>query len=284
MKFKSFTKYRNIVPFSILFCIANASNVYAYTPNAIDAVDATDLAYLQSTHDATTLNPVVNPALTTRESSVSSYETADSGMSGGPVREVVFVGSSTIAYWSAAPEDLVTDMKDVGTNTEMSLVNRAMGGSVLAEQLYYFDRLVLPHTPKVVAFYCANDIDDKTTDYIFELIRYYEYKIHAAWPNTVFCIVSFNPSISTQAIIDSKIRPMNTILSEWADYRPNTEFVNSFDALINTNGTLNTSLFRVDGLHLNSTGYQLIKPIYKIKINDILHMTKGYPVMRVTGF
>jgi lysophospholipase L1-like esterase len=166
----------------------------------------------------------------------------------------------------------------------MSLVNRGMGGSLLAQQIYYFDRLVVPHAPKVVAFYCANDVDNETTEYVWELIRYYEYKIHTAWPNTVFCIASMNPSISSQAIIDSKIKPVNTILSDWAAYRPNTEFINSFAVLMNANGTLNTSLFRVDGLHLNSTGYQLIKPVYKIKINDVLHKIKGYPVMRITGF
>ena len=95
------------------------------------------MPYLQAKYDATTLNPAVNTAITVKESRVTGYETADLSMVGGKVREVVFVGSSTIDYWSQSPENLVADMKDTGTNTEMSLVNRGMGGSVGTANLLF---------------------------------------------------------------------------------------------------------------------------------------------------
>lgn len=193
MKHKLFLKSYVQNNFLLIAGLLISSSIFAYTPNSTDAVDAVDYAYLQDKYNATTLNPAVNTDILLKESRVTGYETADLSMVDGMVREVVFVGSSTIDYWSSSPEDLVADMKDTGTNTEMSLVNRGMGGSILAQQIYYFDRLVVPHAPKVVAFYCANDVDNETTEYVWELIRYYEYKIHTAWPNTVFCIASVNP-------------------------------------------------------------------------------------------
>ena len=92
----SFLDIKKISRLLLIGILAFTTNAFAYTPNSTDAVDATDYAYLKAKYDATTLNPAVNTAITAKESRVEGYETADLSMVGGMVREVVFVGSSTI--------------------------------------------------------------------------------------------------------------------------------------------------------------------------------------------
>ncbi len=61
---------------------------------------------------------------------------------------IVFIGSSSIRRW-----DLKKSFPD------LDLINRGFGGSVIADSIRYFDRIVTPLKPRTVVLYAGdNDI------------------------------------------------------------------------------------------------------------------------------
>src|ERR1051326_7541244 len=82
------------------------------------------------------------------EPDIQKFEAADRA-SPPKIGGIVFVGSSSIRFWD-------TDRFFPG----MGVVNRGFGGSELADSVYYFDRIVLPHKPKTVVLYSGgNDLN-----------------------------------------------------------------------------------------------------------------------------
>ncbi|HEX7631381.1 MAG TPA: hypothetical protein VF388_04550, partial [Lacunisphaera sp.] len=62
---------------------------------------------------------------------------------------VVFVGSSSIRFWTTLAEDFP------GVPT----INRGFGGSEMADSAFYADRIVIPYQPRLVVVYAGeNDI------------------------------------------------------------------------------------------------------------------------------
>lgn len=63
---------------------------------------------------------------------------------------ILFVGSSIFRLWTTLQEQMAP----------LPVLNRAFGGSRTAEQLHYFDRVVLPYRPRLIVYYCgSNDIN-----------------------------------------------------------------------------------------------------------------------------
>lgn len=260
-------------------------SLFAYSPNSTDLVDPVDYPYLQAKYAAQlSTDPTVNTGttggvsnlsiLTAKDATIAQMVTSNAQLSGGPVRDILFIGSSTIQYWSMSPENLASDMLPL-----TSIVNNGLGGSVLIQQIHAFASLVTPHQPKVVVLSCENDITTDAVDVIFDKIRYLGYKIHEAFPNAIIYLVSFKAAPSTAALIDSKIKPLNALLKEYARIRPQTEFINTFDALMNANGTVNSTLYSVDNLHLNSAGYQVIAPVFRIPLIQSMDLKNGKPTI-----
>jgi lysophospholipase L1-like esterase len=285
MKTKLISFYQHVCILIIAY-LAFSVNSFAYNPNSTDLVDPVDYPYLQAKYAAQlSTDPSVNTGstggvtdlsiLTAKDATIAQMLTSNAQLSGGPVRDILFIGSSTIQYWSMSPENLATDMLPL-----TSIVNNGIGGSVLIQQIHAFNSLVQPHQPKVVVLYCENDITTDDINVIFEKIRYVGYMVHSAFPNAIFYIVSYKPSPVYASIIDSKIRPLNVLLKNYASFRPQTKFINIFDALMSANGTSpNSSLFRADNLHLNSAGYQVIAPIFRIPLIQSMDLKNGKPTI-----
>lgn len=168
-----------------------------------------------------------------------------------PGTSIVFTGSSTIALWD---KKLYSDM------SPLPVIRRGISGSGMTDLIYYFERMIKPVQPKVAVLYCENDIGSGT-NHIYELFRYYEYLYHSEFPNSVLYIVSLKPSVARKHLIP-QVKEINSLLKEYAEIRPYTEYINIFDAMV-PNGVLDESLFRLDGLHLNDKGYSLWSTIIK---------------------
>ncbi len=67
-----------------------------------------------------------------------------------PDNAVVFTGSSIFRFWATLSRDMAP----------MPVVNRSFGGARTWEVLHFFDRIVLPCRPAMIAYYCgSNDIE-----------------------------------------------------------------------------------------------------------------------------
>ena len=80
---------------------------------------------------------------------IAAFEAADK-KNPPPSRGIVFVGSSSIRFWTTLALDF----------PGLPVINRGFGGSEIADSVRYADRIVLPYKPKMIVFYAGtNDIN-----------------------------------------------------------------------------------------------------------------------------
>ena len=159
---------------------------------------------------------------------------------------IVFFGSSSFRLWERLADDL--DIPDA--------LNLGFGGSTLEACTYYFERLVLPHTPKAIFLYAGdNDIgngsDAETVLQHFETLLA---KIDQHLPGIPVFPLSIKPSpfrVEHLATIAEVNRGMARIAAE----RPNTRFIDISGIMLRPDGTPDASLFKDDMLHMNDAGY-----------------------------
>lgn len=162
--------------------------------------------------------------------------------------DVVFVGSSSIRMWRT----LANDFPDV------RVLNRGFGGSHLEDSVFYFDRLVLPHTPRVVVLYAGeNDISaGMTPERVLADFRAFRARLHEALPATRLIYLSCKPSPSRARHRDG-MRKTNDLIAAECAADPLATFVDIFTPMLDAVGEPRAELFITDRLHMNAAGYAL---------------------------
>ena len=117
--------------------------------------------------------------------SIRSFEKADQE-SRPRARRLLLTGSSSIRKW---------DLQKSFPGKQM--INRGFGGSELSDAILYFDRIVLPHDPRVVFLFAGdNDIErGKSAQQVVEDYKAYSQLIREKAPNTRFAFISIKPSL-----------------------------------------------------------------------------------------
>ncbi|MCC8155082.1 MAG: hypothetical protein LIP01_13345 [Tannerellaceae bacterium] len=99
---------------------------------------------------------------------------------------VLFIGSSTFTRWG--------NVADYFPNS--ITVNRAFGGSMLCDQIYFFDKVVKPFNPKQVVIYTGdNDLNNTSTtpeEYMEDVICMTRL-IHYHFPEAKILFTSIKP-------------------------------------------------------------------------------------------
>lgn len=228
--------------FSDLFSINLEENEW---PDSA-TVNESDFSYLKEKYI------LDSAALSSFENSVQAFERYDK-LRDPITRDIVFAGSSSIGIWNTLSADM----------SPLPVLGRGFGGSTILENIFYFNRIMLPYQPKICVFYCENDIGSSTQT-IFELMKYYEYLFHSKFPYSELFIVSYKPSIARKKSL-SHIREVNNLIKDYFESKTNTGFIDIFNPMMVTNDSVDASLFIEDNLHMNSKGYAIwtsvIKPI-----------------------
>ncbi|MFT4834062.1 MAG: lysophospholipase L1-like esterase [Flavobacteriaceae bacterium] len=169
---------------------------------------------------------------------------------------VLFVGSSSFRIWKNVADDL----------GDKRIVNNGFGGSHFSDLIYYMEELVFAYQPRAIFIYEGdNDFGDNKS--IEETMRdaksAYE-MIRQKMPEVPVYFVSPKPSVLRAHLSESYI-VFNQWLNYWVQDKPNTYFVDVWNPMMKTDGTLDESLFLEDNLHMNAKGYaiwtKVIKPI-----------------------
>ena len=189
---------------------------------------------------------------------IKEYKRQDSVSFPKP-NSIVFVGSSSFAFWKTIQSDL----------PEFQVVNRGFGGSELSHAIMYADQIILPYKPKQVVIYSGeNDIavgnvnaDSVKTRFLklFNLIR-------KNLPKASILYVSIKPSPSRQHLMPEMAKA-NSLIAEFLKKKKNTKFINIYPLMLDANGNPRKELFVDDMLHMNSQGYAIwvktLKPYLK---------------------
>jgi lysophospholipase L1-like esterase len=178
---------------------------------------------------------------------IAAFEAADRmamPASGG----VLFLGSSSIRFWSTLVEDF----------PGVPVINRGFGGSLIADSLHYADRIALPYAPRTIVFYAGdNDIAaGRTPAQILADFQALVTHVHARLPQTRILFISIKPSILRWPTID-RIREANRLIRAYTAASPMLGFVDITPAMLGPDGRPRPELFRPDRLHMTRAGYAI---------------------------
>ncbi|MCC6483597.1 MAG: hypothetical protein IT209_02015 [Armatimonadetes bacterium] len=165
-----------------------------------------------------------------------------------PKEGILFLGSSSIRAWKS----LETDFRG------LPVFNRGFGGSIIKDSTALADRLVFPYKPRMIVFYAGdNDVAaGHSASQIVEDFAQFVDTVHAKLPGTRIVFVSIKPSPSRWKF-QGVMREANERIFAMTLRNPNLDFVNVFDAMLDTNGQPRKDIFTSDMLHMNAKGYAL---------------------------
>ncbi len=177
---------------------------------------------------------------------ISAFEAQD-GASPPPQNAVVFVGSSSIVYWSSLAQDMAP----------LAVIQRGFGGSKIYEALFYADRIVWPYRPRaIVMFSGSNDLaepEPKDAEAVVQGFVDFVVATRARLPDVDIHYISITPTRARWAMRE-QVEAANARIKAICDGDARLYFIDTAAATMR-DGAPNDALFREDGLHLNAEGY-----------------------------
>ena len=193
----------------------------------------------------------VSPYETRINTLAKQYQSAEKG-------GVLIMGSSTMDYWA----DWQTDIGNrLGYNV-------GIGGTIVEDWLYAYDKLVKPFNPSTILIYLGgNNINNMghTGQYAESLMENLLNKMHADFPNAkIYYIYSMAvPSCYRGGKFNYEY---GQFIEEMKKLVADTDWLNGIDTFtsLTKDGEARKDLYRDDGIHLNEKGYDIFAQI----IND----------------
>lgn len=166
---------------------------------------------------------------------------------------VLFVGSSTIRFWTQLPQDF----RDVPV-----LINRGFGGSTMADCQVFVKQLVLQYRPRQVFVYAGdNDLaEGRSPQQVLESFEGFAAAVRAELPDTRIAYISIKPS-PLRAELMPKAREANALLAAYVRTLPNSDYIDIFTPMLDAQGAPRADLFGPDRLHMSSAGYALWRSV-----------------------
>lgn len=203
---------------------------------------------------------VEQPKIARFEDEIVAFETADK-KSPPPSGAILFLGSSSIRLWTTLEKDF----------PELTVINRGFGGSEIADSVRCAPRIVLPYKPKMIVLYAGgNDINaGKTPGSVLKDFKAFVREVHRSLPKTRIVYISMNPAVSRWKK-EAEFVEANRLIEEYvraADKKGRRlNYIDSHSKLLNAAGEARPEIYRADGLHLNSKGYELWTAILRPSI------------------
>lgn len=164
--------------------------------------------------------------------------------------QILFIGSSSFTKW--------TDVQDYFPKHK--ILNRAFGGSTLADVIYWSNDVVFKYKPKQIVIYCGeNDFAYSDTIQIPTVVNRFKTlftMIRKHYKNIPVVYVSMKPSPSRKHLI-SKYIVANMNISSYLSRYKNTKFIDVYHAMLKPNGSPLDDIYVEDNLHMNAKGYAI---------------------------
>lgn len=184
------------------------------------------------------------------DDAIAAFEAADKQTP--PAKcATLFVGSSTIRFWTTLARDFPT----------RTVINRGFGGSTIWEIDAYFDRIVTPYRPKQIVFY-AGDNDIALGRSAFE--AYADFAAFMAMKDkalgtTPVWFIAVKPS-KLRWEMQPQMADLNARVKALADKRNDLAYIDIVPAMLGKDGKPK-DIFKEDRLHMTAEGYKLWTPI-----------------------
>lgn len=194
-------------------------------------------------------------------SEINAFQDADKKQM-PPTGAVLFIGSSSIRMWDTLAKDF----------SEIPVINRGFGGSLIQDSTLYADRIAIPYKPKIIVMAAGtNDLDygGKNPQQVLQEFKDFVDKIHTALPDTRIVYISINPTVSRWKA-EGNILEANHLIEKYI-FENNSptkklNFINSHAAILTPDGQPQPQLLRDDKLHFNTEGYKVWASIVKPRV------------------
>jgi len=158
------------------------------------------------------------------------------------------VGSSIFRKWLTCAHDLAP----------LPVTNRAFGGSLTSDQLFFFDQIVPSSRAALVVWYCgSNDLTAKTNpDSILKNTKEWIGRIHAALPRARIVLVSvIRAPQKREAGLLPQVDAVNNGYIQIASSDPDVVYVDVNPTMETPAGAAIAECYVEDKLHLTPEGY-----------------------------
>ncbi len=183
------------------------------------------------------------------EKEIAAFEAADK-TSPPPRDAILFIGSSSIRFWTTLAEDFPNH----------KVINRGFGGSQIADSTHFADRIVWPYEPRQIVMLCGgNDLNaGKTPQQVADDFKAFVARVREKLPDVPITYISI-PAAPVRWAQREKIVEANRLIEACAKSGSKLTFIDVFSKQLTPDGQPDETLFREDRLHLNAKGYLLLK-------------------------
>jgi lysophospholipase L1-like esterase len=169
---------------------------------------------------------------------------------------VVFIGSSSIRFWTTLAEDFAP----------RAVVNCGFGGAHASHVLLFWKRVVPRHQPSAVVFYAGdNDLAaGKSVEQTLGDVRAFVEQVRAELPHARLFLLLVKRS-PQRAQLNASVDALNAGLRQLAG--PGVAVLDVDAPLRGPDGQPLESCFGFDGLHLSPSGYAAWTAVVKPALN-----------------
>jgi lysophospholipase L1-like esterase len=180
--------------------------------------------------------------------------------------QILFLGSASIAIWKTMDTDL----------SPAHVIGRGFGGSTIADQIYYFDKIATPYHPRAIFLYIGeNDVSNglEPAEIMQNMNQFLKLKTERLGAATPVYYISIKPSPTRLADLPGQER-VNELAKALASKRKDFHYIdvardvweptppNPVVVLVSRKLK---DFYRPDGIHLTQAGYDswinTIKPV-----------------------
>ena len=186
------------------------------------------------------------------QASIDAFAAADQARQPQP-DGVLFVGSSSIRFWTQLQQDF---------RQAPVVINRGFGGSTMADCLFFVKKLVVQYRPRQVMVYAGdNDLaQGRTPEQVLESFQGFVRAVRAELPGTRIGYISIKPSPARAELLPL-VRETNALLAAYVRTLPEADYIDVFGPMLEADGTPRAGLYGPDRLHMNEAGYALWRTV-----------------------
>jgi len=182
---------------------------------------------------------------------IAAFAAADAAHA-PPACAALFVGSSSIRFWSTLAQDMAPRV----------VINRGFGGATIADVNRYFEETVARYRPRVIVFYAGeNDLSNGARpDEVVEAFRAFMAVKRRALGSTPVYFISVKPSPLRWAQAAAQ-GDVNQAIAAMAARERDLEFIDVASAMVENGAPRDIFIF--DDLHMSAAGYAIWTPIVR---------------------
>ena len=158
--------------------------------------------------------------------------------------------------------------RGLGDVYKRQVVNRAFGGSMMCDQIYFFDEVVKPFNPRQVVIYEGdNDLNETETtpEQFMEDVICMSRLIHYHYPECRILLVSIKPCPARVNSFE-KYKKANRLMEEYAALYDYMDYVSVWEKFVDENDCPIMEYFKEDHIHITPEAYLLFKEVMEDKL------------------